>query len=61
MEVKFKTYKTYKKESEYSYALGASVTIELLRQRPEDCLSVIFSPDYVDREGIIESLCAAHN
>lgn len=54
-------YKTYKKESEYSYALGASVAIELLRARPEDCLSVIRSPGYTDKGGVIESLCEAHN
>jgi TrmH family RNA methyltransferase len=58
MEIKFAT---YKKEGEYSYALGASVAIELLKNRPEDCLSVIESPDYKNKEGIIENLCEAHN
>ena len=54
VEIKFKT---YKKESEYSYALGASVSIELLKTSPEDCLGVICSPDYADNEKTIERLC----
>ncbi|MCL2813726.1 MAG: TrmH family RNA methyltransferase [Oscillospiraceae bacterium] len=54
-------FKTYKKEGEYSYALGASVAIELLRTNPKDCLGVILSPNYTDKEGIIEGLCEAHN
>ena len=57
MGVKFKT---YKKESEYSYALGASVAVELLKNRPDDCLGVICSSECSDKEGIIESLCKKH-
>jgi len=57
MEIKLKT---YKKEADYSYALGASVVVELLQNRPRDCLGVIFSPDYTDRGGIIEGLCGKH-
>ena len=54
METKLKT---YKKDFDYSYALGASPTIELLKNRPEDCFKIIFSPSYNDKDGKIESLC----
>ena len=49
--------KTYKKDLGYSYALGASPTIELLNNRPKDCFCVIFSPDYVDRADKIKNMC----
>ena len=49
--------KTYKKDSEYSYALGASPAIELLENRPGDCFKVVFSPDYIDKNSKIKSLC----
>jgi len=57
METKLKT---YKKDSEYSYALGASPAIELLENKPEDCFKVIFSPDYTDKNGKIKNLCEKH-
>ena len=53
--------RTYKKELEYSYALGASPAIELLQNRPEDCFRVIFSPSYPDKDGKIAKLCEKHN
>lgn len=49
--------RTYKKELEYSYALGASPAIELLQNRPEDCFKVIFSPLYDDKNNKIKNLC----
>ena len=52
--------KTYKKNSEYSYALGASPTIELLENRPDDCFKVIFSPLYNDKDDKIKNLCEKH-
>ena len=52
--------KRYKKDFVYSYALGASPTIELLENRAHDCFRVIISPDYTDKAGLTE-LCAKHN
>jgi len=49
--------RTYKKDLEYSYALGASPAIELLQNRPEDCFKVMFSPFYSDKNGKIKELC----
>jgi len=53
--------RTYKKGLGYSYALGASVAIELLQNRPGDCFKVIFSPSYPDKDGKIAQLCEKHN
>ena len=53
MQVKLKN---YKKDFEYSYALGASPTIELLENRAHDCFRVIFSTDYTDKSRL-ENLC----
>lgn len=54
MQIKLKN---YKKDFEYSYALGASPTIELLENRPKDCFKIIFSPDYCDKNDKIKKLC----
>jgi len=48
--------RTYKKELEYTYALGASVTIELLENRARDCFRVICSPTFKDKTKIF-ALC----
>jgi len=53
--------KTYKKDFEYSYALGASPAIELLKNRPKDCFKIIFSPSYADNDGKIKDLCKKYN
>ena len=53
--------KNYKKDFEYSYALGASPTIELLENRPRDCLRVVFSPGYHDKDNKIKNLCEKNN
>lgn len=53
--------KTYKKDCDYTYALGASPTIELLQNRPGDCFEVVFSPLYDDRDGKIKKLCEKNN
>ena len=60
METKLKT---YKKDYEYSYALGASPAIELLENRPEDCFKIIFSPSYIEsgKDGKIKNLCKKYN
>ncbi|MCL2773753.1 MAG: TrmH family RNA methyltransferase [Oscillospiraceae bacterium] len=59
MEHKLKTYKKGE-EFDYSYALGASPTIELLKNRPEDCFQVIFSPSYDDKDDKIKKLCGKY-
>ena len=58
MEIKLKT---YKKDFEYSYALGASPVIELLHNRPGDCFEIIFDPSYPDTGGKIKGLCEKYN
>ena len=52
--------KPYKKEFEYSYALGAFPTVELLKKRPEEVLGVYVHSTFTDR-GLIEELCRKHN
>jgi len=52
--------KPYKKDSEYSYALGASPAIELLQNKPNDCFKVIFSPSYTDKGDKIKNLCGKY-
>jgi len=54
METKLKT---YKKDFDYSYALGASPTIELLKNKPNDCIKIIFSPFYIYKDDKIKNLC----
>ena len=49
--------RTYKKELDYSYALGASPAIELLRNRPKDCIKIILSASYTDKNDVIKNLC----
>ena len=50
------TIKPYKKEFEYSYALGAFPTIELLTKAPETVIGVYIHSSFTDREHV-ESLC----
>lgn len=56
--------KSYKKELEYSYALGAFPTFELLRARPESALAVLVSSAYREEDapggGLLE-LCRKQN
>ncbi|MCR5585792.1 MAG: TrmH family RNA methyltransferase [Lachnospiraceae bacterium] len=52
--------KTYKKDSEYSYTLGAFPTIELLKTRPEIVKEIIIHSTFTDREFIEETACK-HN
>lgn len=52
--------KPYKKEFDYSYALGAFPTVELLEKRPEEALGVYVHSTFTDR-GLIEELCRKHN
>lgn len=47
--------KTYKKDAEYSYTLGAFPTIELLKTRPEEVLEVYVHSTFTDGK-IIEEL-----
>lgn len=54
-------YKKYKKDFDYTYTQGASLTIELLKTAPELCAEVIISPEYIDSGGIISGLCEANN
>lgn len=46
--------KSYKKEAEYSYALGAFPTIELLKTRPEEVLEVYVHSTFTDVKTIEE-------
>lgn len=50
--------KPYKKESDYSYALGAFPTFELLKAQPEIALRVLCRSDFTERHKL-EKLCAA--
>lgn len=50
--------KSYKKDFEYSYALGAFPTIELIKSRPETVVEVIVSSSYrEDGEKNLLALC----
>lgn len=53
---------SYKRESELSYALGVTVTIELLLRRPEHVLGVLLHSGLSDGDGRrrIEELCLKH-
>ena len=44
--------KTYKKDAEYSYTLGAFPTIELLKTRPDEVLEVYVHSTFTDTETI---------
>ncbi len=50
--------KPYKKGCDYSYALGAFPTIELIKKRPQDVLGVYIHSTFTDREHV-EGLCKA--
>ena len=52
--------KTYKKDSDYSYTLGAFPTFELLKTRPEIVKNVIVHSTFTDREEI-EEISRKHN
>lgn len=54
--------KKYSKKSDYSYTLGAFPTIELLKNKPEHVLRVMFHSDMnSDRQAeIIHALCQKH-
>ena len=55
--------KTYKKECDYSYTLGAFLTIELLKFKPEHAFYVAVSSKADESEGVkkIRALCAKSN
>lgn len=48
--------KTYKKEMEYSYTLGAFPTFELITSRPDQVIEVYVHSSFTDREKL-EKLC----
>lgn len=48
--------KPYKKGCDYSYALGAFPTIELLKKRPQDVMGVYIHSTFTDRDHV-ERLC----
>ena len=52
--------KTYKKDAEYSYTLGAFPTIELLKTRPEEVLEIYVHSTFTDMK-TIEELAKPHN
>ncbi len=52
--------KKYKKESDYSYSLGAFPTIELLKTRPGEVTEVIVHSAFTDLS-MIDSLCKKNN
>lgn len=51
--------KTYKKDAEYSYTLGAFPTIELLKTRPEEVLEVYVHSTFTDTK-TVEELAGPH-
>lgn len=52
--------KPYKKDAEYSYALGAFPTIELLKTRPEQVIEVYVHSSFPDMETIITLAAPYH-
>lgn len=52
-------FKKYQKDLEYAYVFGAFGTIELLKHKPEKCISVLIDPSFVKNESfnIIKELC----
>ena len=48
--------KPYKKEFDYSYALGAFPTVELIKKRPDRVTEVFIHSSFTDRD-MIEALC----
>ena len=42
--------KKYKKESQYSYTLGAFPTLELVEAMPEKVIEILIHPDFSDKE-----------
>jgi RNA methyltransferase, TrmH family len=56
-------FKPYKKELDYSFAIGIFPTIELLLCRPQDTLQVYAAPNSNHSEGMqkIQQLCAKHH
>ena len=48
--------KPYKKEFDYSYALGAFPTVELIKKRPDRVTEVFIHSSFTDRD-MIETLC----
>lgn len=55
--------KIYKKELDYSYALGTFPTIELLSTKPKQCITILIAKDAGNPEGIvkIKHLCDAND
>ena len=51
--------KPYKKEFDYSYALGAFPTMELLTKRPESAEAVYVHSSFTDRARV-EEVCGRH-
>ncbi len=52
--------KRYRKEDENSYALGATLTVELLRYRPQIVNAVYYHSQCKD-VALVESMCREHN
>ena len=52
--------KTYKKDAEYSYTLGAFPTIELLKTRPDEVLEIYVHSTFTDMK-TIEELAKPHH
>ena len=48
----FMEIKTYKKDSFYTYILGAFPTIELLKNHPEEILKIVVSSSFKNQEVI---------
>lgn len=52
--------KPYKKDADYSYALGAFPTFELIKSRPEQVRKVLMDTGFTDREKL-QKLCREKN
>lgn len=53
----------YKNEFDYSYTLGLTLTIELLKRKPRECLQIYFHPSYIESDSskIINTLINKYN
>lgn len=49
-------WKKYKKDDLYSYSFGPFPSLELLEKRPEDLVEMLISPDFHDKDCLVQKL-----
>ena len=56
-------YSKYNKDLSYSYVFGAFGTIELLNNKPTECIAILVDPSFTNNEAFnkIKMLCGKHN